>query len=393
MPLTARERQHPMTAPERRRVDELRSVQLRPGAVRIQLASMGLLAIAVALARHVNLPMRPDLYWLMGALSLSLLAALVMVIWGNARQFNCSGLLHGLGIALAYRLLADKVPNPGFWLIPLAMLITFTTAVFFTHFWSHLVFNLVCWAILTNGGTVSSGVHEQQPLVALLILAGMALASAVCLASDVALRKNLLLTVRLERLADFDVLTELHNRRSFLQIVESAIHQRARGPEGGARPPLYFALLDIDDFKRINDTLGHGAGDLALQETAAAIRTYCGPHPCGRLGGEEFGILLSDLEPSAVHTFMDGLVPMLAEAAVRGPRITVSAGLARLRGGDHLSDLVQSADQQLYRAKRSGKNRWQGQAESPAPATADTDAHQPQPQPQPQPRVIPRITG
>ncbi|WP_343592911.1 diguanylate cyclase [Paracidovorax wautersii] len=357
-----------MTAPERRRVDELRSVQLRPGAVRIQLASLGLLAITVALARYVNLPMRPDLYWLMGALSPSLVAALAMLMRGNARQFNYSGLMHGVGIALAYRFLTDALPNPGFWLIPLAMLITFTTAVFFTHFWNHLFFNVVCWAILTNGGTVSSGVHEQQPLVTLLILAGMGLASVVCLVSDGALRRNLLLTVRLEQLADFDALTELRNRRSFLQIVESVIHkrakraQRAKGPEGGALPPLYFALLDIDDFKRINDTLGHGVGDLALQETAAAIRTYCGQHPCGRLGGEEFGILLYDLEAEAVHTFMDGLVPHLAEAAVRGPRITASVGLARLRDGDHLNDLVQRADQQLYHAKRSGKNRWQGQA-------------------------------
>ncbi len=362
MPLTARERKHPMTAPERRRVDELRSVQLRPGAVRIQLGSMGLLAIAVALCHHVNVPIRPDLYWLLGALSLSLLAALVMALWGTVRQFNYSGPLHGLAITLAYRFMTDNAPNAGFWMIPLAMLITFTAAVFFTHFWNHVFFNIVCWGILTDCGAVGSGVPEQQPLVLLLIIAGIALSSAVCLASDMALRKNLLLTVRLERLADFDVLTALHNRRSFLQIVESAIHQRANGPEGGARPPLYFALLDIDDFKRINDTLGHGAGDLALQETAAAICTYCGPHPCGRLGGEEFGILLSDLEASAVHAFMDGLVPLLAAAAVRGPRITVSAGLARLRDGDHLSDLVQRADQQLYRAKRSGKNRWQGQA-------------------------------
>ncbi len=361
MPLTPSESKNPITTQERRRVEELRGVQMRPGAVQIQLVSIALLAMAIALSRYVNLPVRHDLYGLLALLSLGLVAALCMAVWGTARQFNHSGLLHGLAVTLAYRLLADKVPNPGFWLIPLAMLITFTTAVFFTHFWNHTIFNVLCWALMTDFGAVSSGVPEQQPLLLLLIVAGIGLAAAACLACDIVHRKNLLLTVRLQRLADFDVLTTLHNRRSFLQIVESAIHKCTDEQTDDTRQALHFALLDIDDFKQINDTQGHGAGDLVLQETAAAIRSYCGTHPCGRLGGEEFGILLYGLDDAAVHAFMDGLLPLLAKAAIDGPHITVSAGVSRLRKGDQLSDFVQRADQQLYQAKRSGKDRWQGQ--------------------------------
>lgn len=155
---------------------------------------------------------------------------------------------------------------------------------------------------------------------------------------------------RLRRLAETDPLTGVHNRRGFTALAAAAL-------EAG---PAALLMVDIDGFKQVNDCHGHAFGDEVLVAVAAAcLRTVRERDVVGRLGGEEFGILL----PGA------GLLPAVEVAerlrrAVRGLRfdgvevaVTASIGVAAAPPGHRLDDLLAAADAELYRAKRGGRDR------------------------------------
>ncbi|BFO56459.1 MULTISPECIES: sensor domain-containing diguanylate cyclase [Comamonadaceae] len=371
MPLTGPHFTQPPTALEARAVAQAVMRQIQPGSMQFQVFSLCLLLISVALCLHAGLPRRPDLLPLLALTGLGLSAAIYLAAPGRGQfAFNCSGFMHGVFTALAFRFLADALPNWNFWVLPLCLLLTFTAAIVYTGFWRHLGYNLICWAILTRMGSVDSGEQGQAPLLILLMVIGIGLASSVCFFIDHSRRTNALLTLRLERLANYDALTGMRNRRSFLEAVGSAIAAAAPGDADGGSSAgrIHFALLDIDDFKRINDTLGHGAGDLALQRVASAIMAQCGARPCGRMGGEEFGILLAGMVTAEAETFLDGLVAAVRDSGQDGTATTASIGIATLQGSETLSEFLRRADDALYDAKRAGKNRWCAAHWPPAPA-------------------------
>ena len=159
--------------------------------------------------------------------------------------------------------------------------------------------------------------------------------------------------------ADYDALTKVHSRRHFESRMEEALQHVTRYGE-----PLSILMMDIDHFKRINDTRGHHVGDIVLREVASlvigAIRTT---DYCARYGGEEFVILLPHTTSKkamnlaerirktiAAHTFIvDGGDPL---------ELTVSLGLASIEPGSLKSKqaLLNEADAALYVAKASGRN-------------------------------------
>lgn len=172
---------------------------------------------------------------------------------------------------------------------------------------------------------------------------------------DVTLRR--LAELRLERLANTDELTGLPNRRHFLETVRKELARSARFGK-----PLCMAMIDIDDFKKVNDTHGHGVGDLALQHVAAAIaRERRAFDVVGRLGGEEFCILFPETGLDAGTVAAERVVTGLAEAVFVHENLrlglTISIGLAEHARGEGLDELLKRADEALYAAKKSGKNR------------------------------------
>ncbi|MEV8515943.1 GGDEF domain-containing protein [Dactylosporangium sp. NPDC051484] len=169
------------------------------------------------------------------------------------------------------------------------------------------------------------------------------------------------------RLAATDLLTGLHTRRAFEE------HLRARR---GARP-FGVILLDIDHFKRINDSFGHPAGDRVLREVADRLRAAAGPGVAvARYGGEEFALLV----PSAEATRTAELADRLRSAVSGGPvdvgggvlrAVTVSAGTAVLPADTAVPDeLILLADRALYAAKRAGRDRVVAAGTLPPPAAA-----------------------
>jgi diguanylate cyclase (GGDEF)-like protein len=155
-------------------------------------------------------------------------------------------------------------------------------------------------------------------------------------------------------LADLDALTGLHNRRFFHDMLAREV---ARAERYHRR--LGLIVLDLDDFKAINDRIGHLAGDAVLAEIAARMLTIVrsAEIPC-RVGGDEFGIVL----PESGREDAEMLAGRIARAIGARPigaagTLLLSAGVAELRPGDRPNDLFERADEALYRAKELGKAR------------------------------------
>jgi diguanylate cyclase len=156
------------------------------------------------------------------------------------------------------------------------------------------------------------------------------------------------------RLALTDPLTGLGNQRAFRERLELELPRLA-----DVAGPLALCRLDVDDFKRINDELGHPAGDRVLAEVAGCLRR---DGEAFRLGGDEFALVLASGGGPDEMVVAQAVVARIAtlEAGDAG-RITASAGLASFpEDGSTPSELVECADTRLYRAKAHGGNRVAG---------------------------------
>ncbi len=162
----------------------------------------------------------------------------------------------------------------------------------------------------------------------------------------------------LERLAYHDTLTGLLNRRAILEKLNEWLHQVRRYQDR-----LSVVMVDLDHFKRINDTLGHRAGDYVLHEVAGLMRrTVREADSCGRYGGEEFLIILPNTDAAGAAVVAERLRSAIEATPMRVPeaasfRVTSSFGVAECCEGDDEDMIVGRADAALYRAKEGGRNR------------------------------------
>jgi diguanylate cyclase len=162
----------------------------------------------------------------------------------------------------------------------------------------------------------------------------------------------------LRRLATTDPLTELFNRRHFLARMEQELERLQRYAE-----PTALLMMDLDEFKQVNDTRGHAAGDAVLRHFAVVARHALRKIDLlGRLGGEEFGALLPGTDLEGAHLLADRLRQVVADSPATTMagmiRITVSIGVTLFMPTDLSSDTILArADRALYRAKDQGRNR------------------------------------
>ena len=163
---------------------------------------------------------------------------------------------------------------------------------------------------------------------------------------------------QLHLLATTDSLTGVANRRSFIQRASLEVERALR-----FKGSLSFLALDIDHFKKINDSFGHAAGDQALIAVANALsRSLRGVDILGRVGGEEFAVVLPETDAAGAAAAAERLRHSVQALdlqinSVRAP-ITVSIGVAQFSAGmSHLSDAMSRADAALYLAKQTGRNR------------------------------------
>ncbi len=154
------------------------------------------------------------------------------------------------------------------------------------------------------------------------------------------------------RLARSDALTKLGNRLAF---DETLARELARSRRSGA--PLSLLILDLDSFKRINDTFGHPTGDKTLRAVATAMSDHVRlPDACFRWGGDEFALLLPDASLERADAVGGRLLESVRSETVLPDRspVTFTYGVAELRRGEEAAELLARADSALVAAKRSG---------------------------------------
>jgi diguanylate cyclase (GGDEF)-like protein len=164
---------------------------------------------------------------------------------------------------------------------------------------------------------------------------------------------------RLLEMATHDSLTGLFNHRLLIELLDRELATARRKEQTVA-----FCMIDIDHFKNLNDTWGHQAGDQVLQEVSQLLSEGLRKSdPVGRYGGEEFGVVLGGCGPDKAQLLCERLRTSIEshDFRVKGQsvRVTVSLGLSWAQVDTEIgeTDLIQRADEALYRAKESGRNR------------------------------------
>ena len=158
----------------------------------------------------------------------------------------------------------------------------------------------------------------------------------------------------IRRAANQDYLTGLNNRRFFFEKGGATLKTAARKGQ-----PLSAAIMDLDYFKKVNDTYGHDVGDAVLIHVADIIRQLPEDVLTARLGGEEFGMLFVDREFGDVEQLLDEFRQQVASIPVvcGGHRLSISLSIGLTDQGGNLDEMLKIADQALYQAKENGRNR------------------------------------
>jgi diguanylate cyclase (GGDEF)-like protein len=213
----------------------------------------------------------------------------------------------------------------------------------FTKFINDLDWYIV---VKNNPEALYSALYRQQ-LVNLAIVIAVVL-MVVCIAVILTRRYQ----HRIMQLATTDVLTGLFNRRSMGEDLNQML---AEADKTGK--PLCLFLFDIDDFKKMNDTHGHLAGDEVLARTATVAREYMKKSTIYRLGGDEFAGMI-DQDIAAAEVMLEGLRKRIEkDEELSVYHLTVSIGVSEYVAGQSQDQLIYRADQAMYRAKEIGKNK------------------------------------
>jgi len=160
-----------------------------------------------------------------------------------------------------------------------------------------------------------------------------------------------------EQISRVDGLTGLYNHKFFHELLNAEIARANR-----YKYSFSLIMIDIDDFKKVNDNYGHQSGDIILKEIASIFKSFVRrTDPAVRYGGDEFAIILSQTAKQHGRVFADRIVKGVADSNLKGfphnETITVSVGLAGYPDDANTEEsLIRKADEALYQAKKMGKN-------------------------------------
>ena len=272
----------------------------------------------------------------------------------DARHFQKLNLLFVLTIAFGTRLLTEGLPNdhqPA-WLLLAASTALFTASVLPLSRWSFFAAQWVTWWFLNpfyNTGIVDFELGGVMALSYTTFICGLTIYSFLTLRK--AKLYNFIMSKLLLDQAYIDTLTEIPNRRSFMTRANLQLNNVPRETDH------YLAMIDIDNFKKVNDVYGHDIGDEVLKRIAQDIKSVMAHYEYARLGGEEFAIYLAGVRREDVEALAGELCRVVREQPTRHP-VTISIGLARVLDGDTLNQALIKADAALYESKHTGKDRY-----------------------------------
>jgi diguanylate cyclase (GGDEF)-like protein len=279
---------------------------------------------------------------------------IVLRLIRDALHFQTLNLLFVFAMTWGTRLLTEGLPDdhqPG-WLLLAASTTLFTASVLPLNRWSFFAAQVVTWSFLNPFYNTDL---EHMELRGVMAISYSAFICGLTIYSFLTLRKaklyNFIMSKLLLDQAYIDTLTEIPNRRSFMTRANQHLNKVPRENDH------YLAMVDIDNFKKVNDVHGHDIGDEVLKQIAQDIKSVMTRHEYARLGGEEFAIYLAGERHEDVEALAAELCRVVREQPTRYP-VTISIGLARVLDGDTLNQALVKADEALYEAKHTGKDRY-----------------------------------
>jgi len=278
---------------------------------------------------------------------------IILAFTRKAGHFDLLNLAFVAVITLAMRLVIEGLPveiRPA-WMVLGASSVLYSISVLPVRRWSFFAAILVTWINLQPFQV--PGLHVLDLRGTLFVCYSLFL-NGLILYTYLKMRRaklyNFYMSKVLLEQAYVDVLTEIPNRRSFMAKAQTHLQE----DNGQGR---YLAMVDIDNFKKVNDRFGHDIGDLVLKRTAANIKASMTEFEYARLGGEEFVIYLWGLSQTDAEQRVAALCQRVREDAAEHP-VTISIGLTRILQEDNLTHALVKADEALYQAKHGGKDRY-----------------------------------
>jgi diguanylate cyclase (GGDEF)-like protein len=283
--------------------------------------------------------------------------ALLTVVLGFTRRashFDVLTLLLVLGLTVGVRMIVDGLApaSHSLWLVLAAASMLYSVSVLPLRRWAFFAVQVVIWVILNPFLATTTEITELRGvLTACYSVFLCALTVYTFLKFREAKLNNYLMSRLLLDQAYNDPLTQIPNRRSFMT------HAGQRLLASPRERDHYLMMIDIDNFKKVNDTYGHDIGDEVLIRVAADIKAVMIAFDYARMGGEEFAIYLAGVRREDVESLATQLCQSVREQPTQHP-VTISIGITRVAEGDSLNQALIKADAALYESKHTGKDRF-----------------------------------
>lgn len=314
-----------------------------------------LLVLFVALQ---SLLMRvPIVIWLREpALYVYLAALLGLALWMRTLRDAITFAWAGVALQTAFCLASALMTRPGHGALALVLPLFVATPLVTAPFWARRSTVIVAIVLGYLAGSVALWHSNAGSTIWLAFGIQAAVGSVVALVMhatvDQARRGYFVAEEELAQRARLDFLTSVLNRRHFIEAGEALVESARPGRN------LSACFIDLDHFKRVNDEGSHRIGDQLLVAIAQRLLAAGGGRRLiGRLGGEEFALLLPGVPIDQAQALAQQLCAEIAAIDIEGFSVTASVGVAAWRPGESLSDLLHRADLALLAAKRNGRNR------------------------------------
>lgn len=286
-------------------------------------------------------------------LTLGLLGACAMQYRAvDFRVWRCVGMAFVIIVALCFSRAGHLRTGTDInWSLSVAVMIILCSTLLVVYTRDYLLVAVLAWCILSPAQGVDTD-SVATVFMTLFFITSVSLGSVMNHTYTRTLRTVLSLEHQFRELSLTDDLTAILNRRALMQALDNHVLNNSAG---------YFLMLDIDDFKTINDQFGHDAGDQALRVMAGCLQKTVGSLAFGRMGGEEFGVILPMCSEDDARDYVLSLLDCIRKSSAVSP-LTCSAGLADIPAAADSSAVLKTADINLYQAKRGGKDRafWRG---------------------------------